>query len=206
MSAKPSAPPLQRTLRLGKPALDAVLATIDDPVADVAERRAVSKPWGVLAVPRPNGTPIHYEVYVRAMTDLGASLVLGLYLPVQTDCGLYLFGSDGTHVAARATLTRCRLIKGRVHEVGLLFVERLGGRATEGANESEVSVPEETRLDLGQSARSLAERCEDESVRLSELREAADEIVRIVASVPAGCESSESSRSETPINTPVQEK
>ncbi len=202
MSAKPSAPPLQRTLRLGKPALDAVLATIDDPVPDAAARRPVSKPWGVLAVPRPNGTPIHYEVYVRALTDLGASLVLGLYLPVQTDCGLYLFGSDGTHVAARATLTRCRLIKGRVHEVGLLFVEPLGGGAAEPAGDAEVAVPEETRLDLGQSARSLAQRCEDESVRLSELREAADEIVRIVASVPAPGDSAERSPTPNPINTP----
>lgn len=205
MSVKPSAPSLQRTLRLGKPALDAVLATIEDPVTDAAERRPVSKPWGVLAVPRPNGSPIHYEVYVRALTDLGASLVLGLYLPVQTECGLYLFGSDGTHVAARATLTRCRLIKGRVHEVGLLFVEPLGGGAAELGGDAEVAVPEETRLDLGQSARSLAERCEDESVRLSELREAADEIVRIVASVPSPSESGERSRSDTPINTPGRE-
>ncbi len=61
------------------------------------------------------------EVVSRNLSCSGLSFLNNGYLHVGTRCELQLITSENAWVDIRATVARCRLIAGRVHEVGLRF-------------------------------------------------------------------------------------
>lgn len=127
----PESPRLVRSLRLTRTDLERVVTELDklEPVIPDPDRRGGERVflgrWGVLDVASDvaHMPPTRYEVQVRNVSLLGASVLHGMYVPTGLRCRVIVLTPDREPVLIPAKVGRCRHVWGRVHELGLHFTE-----------------------------------------------------------------------------------
>lgn len=74
-----------------------------------------------IGVVHPGGTDSVFEIVTRNLSAGGMSLIHGGYLHVGSTCELKLITTNNAWRKVTGRVVRCRLIRGRVHEIGVKF-------------------------------------------------------------------------------------
>ncbi len=112
----------------GRSNLDKLLDAIEGPEQDankISGRESVRHKFRAkltIDVYQPGGNKTSHQVVVRNLSSNGLSFIHSGFLHHGTKCCLQLTTLDGAWENISANVVRCRLIKGRVHEIGLHFL------------------------------------------------------------------------------------
>ena len=83
-----------------------------------------AEPVGVEIV-HPGGSVMRFAVQPRDLSSSGMGFLHGGFIHPGSTCSVELSDKEDKPILARGTVARCRMIKGRVHEVGIAFDERV---------------------------------------------------------------------------------
>ena len=105
-----------------------------------------------------------YQVFARDMSSQGVSLLHGVFVAPNTRCLLTIKTLDREPMQIPSLVRRCRLVGGRVHELGIKFDQPIDPRSFLELCEDEEGAFEKPKLDLiavGQLASSIATACNE---------------------------------------------
>lgn len=105
-----------------------------------------------------------YQVFARDLSSQGMSLLHGVFVAPNTRCLLTLRTLDKEPMQIPGLVRRCRLVGGRVHELGVKFEQPIDPRSFLDLCEVEEGAAEKPELDLsavGALATSIAAACNE---------------------------------------------
>lgn len=105
-----------------------------------------------------------YQVFARDLSSQGVSLLHGVFVAPNTRCLLTIKTLDKEPMQLPALVRRCRLVGGRVHELGVKFDQPIDPRSFLELCEDEEGAFEKPTLDLsavGNLASSIATACHE---------------------------------------------
>lgn len=129
----PSTPqPILDTLKLSEAEWHEIAQHLDDAASkadaptNTKKRRAKRERFAkrsllIFRVAHPGGNEERYLVRSRNVSDTGLGFLHGGFLYPKSECVVVLQRKDRMYVEVPATVVRCRLITGKVHEVGIKF-------------------------------------------------------------------------------------
>lgn len=128
MSPGPPVRPVHNTLRLSPAEHAAILAELDAAAGasvglDQRSRRRLryrGRPVTIV-VREPGGSVDSFAVKPHKLGPGGLSFLYGTFVHTQAVCDVTLHTADQHDVTVLGRVVRCRLIRGRVHEVGVAF-------------------------------------------------------------------------------------
>lgn len=139
---------VQDTLRLTPQQVRSIFEALDRRDAMAGEgqdrrahaRRAFSALHPVpFEVAEAGGSTAKHLVIPRELSASGMSVLHGMFVHPGTRCSVMLPSSNGGQARMEGTVKRCRLVAGRVHEIGIKFeIQRTGdaGAASAGSANS----------------------------------------------------------------------
>lgn len=74
-----------------------------------------------IQVTHPGGNQIELHVFPRDLSEKGMGFFHFNFLYPQSECTLWIPDADGQLLSVQGHITRCELVKGRVHDVGMVF-------------------------------------------------------------------------------------
>ncbi len=82
----------------------------------------------IFEVTQPGGTKAKLLVPVRNISCGGMSILHSAYMHTGTSCVLYIPSPENEYHGVRGFVTRCRHVKGTIHELGIQFSEPINAR------------------------------------------------------------------------------
>ncbi len=79
----------------------------------------------MVRVDHPGGSSSTFLVRSRDLSAYGMGFLHGGFVYPQTNCTVVMPRQDGKLLSLQGTIVRCRLLQGRLHEVGVHFNERI---------------------------------------------------------------------------------
>ncbi len=79
----------------------------------------------MLSVPNARGSVDDYRVVPRNLGGSGIAVLHGTFVYTNTTCAVRLKKIDGSDAVVKASVMHCRSVRGRIHELGLRFDERI---------------------------------------------------------------------------------
>ncbi|MFO0840056.1 MAG: hypothetical protein U1D55_16235 [Phycisphaerae bacterium] len=116
-----------RVLRIPESAARSVFERLEQlEAADAAsrahERYAYVIPDGItVTFDHPGGSTVKVVVAPRNLSASGMSMLHGGFVYPNTPCSVRLHRLDGGFETVNGSVTRCRVLAGRVHEIGVKF-------------------------------------------------------------------------------------
>ncbi len=122
--------PPQDSTRLSEAQRRALLSRLEDGGQPVDDNRREARRWRLegdidLVVRHPGGTTAAHRTPGRNLSAGGVSLLHGGFLHVGCDCTVTLRDCVGRPREIAGVIASCRLVEGRVHEVGVRFNEKI---------------------------------------------------------------------------------
>lgn len=77
----------------------------------------------IIRVEHPGGSAVTFRIRSRDISSCGIGFLHGSFIYPQTPCTIVLPTANGELMAIRGKAVRCRLLKGKLHEVGIEFHE-----------------------------------------------------------------------------------
>lgn len=119
------------TLRLSDKQWANVMSEIEaaTPTYDGGERRRDSRRRYkkhlrvIVRVEHPGGSNMTFAVRSRDISAMGVGFLHGSFLYPGTPCSVVLPALDGRMFSVKGTIVRCRLLQGKLHEVGVEFTD-----------------------------------------------------------------------------------
>jgi hypothetical protein len=127
-----TAPDVRDLLRLSPRRVRALLRRLQeetDVTRDGERRRSPRIQYSDVAIlvvrlwDEPGQRDIYYAMVPRNISSGGAALLHGQFVYPRTPCLIHIPTFDGRIVTVRGSTVHCRMVEGRVHELGVAFAE-----------------------------------------------------------------------------------
>lgn len=143
------------TLRLSEKDVASLLSQIESqtPVYDGSDRRhnrrrRYKKVLRIIVrVAHPGGSDMTFAVRTRDLSGMGVGFFHGSFLYPGTPSTIILPALDGRMIAVSGAIVRCRLLSGKLHEVGVEFSEEIDITEFIDGAESEITPKAEPQED-----------------------------------------------------------